>query len=257
MKRPVVIVIALAVLAAIGITVYFIWANAANQKAGALGGSGTIEAQQTIISAQMSGKILRAPFAEGDPVKKGQLLYELDAKLAKDQIKQAQASLAAADAQLAQVRDDDNSTDADIAAATAQVNQARIAVDMAKTQASYALVTAPVAGTATNKVADIGENAAPGGNLAIIADTRHLTVTIYVPETDIAKVKLGQKGTVSTDSTTTEYPAKVTFISSQAEFTPSSVETKDQRVKLVYRVKLSVENTDGALKPGMPADVTF
>ena len=74
----------------------------------------------------------------------------------------------------------------------------------------------------------------------------------------ISQVKLGQKGTVVTDSTTTpSIPGTVTFISSQAEFTPASVETKDQRVKLVYQVKLSVDNTDGALKPGMPADVTF
>jgi HlyD family secretion protein len=257
MKRPVIIVIALAALVAVGVAVYFIWAGAAGQKANALGGSGTIEAQQTIVSAQTSGKILKAPFAEGNAVKKGQVLYELDAKLANDQVKQAQAGLDAANAQLTQVKDDDNSTDADIAAAQAQVNQARIAVDMAKTQAGYTRVTAPLAGTATNKVADVGEIAAPGANLAIIADTTHLTVTIYVPETEIAKVKLGQTGTVSTDSTATKYPAKVTFISSQAEFTPASVETKDQRVKLVYQVKLSVANTDGALKPGMPADVTF
>ncbi len=257
MKRPLIIILAIAVLVALGVAVFFIWSGASQQAANALGGSGTIEAQQTIISALTSGKILRAPFAEGDAIKKGQLLYEIDAKLARDAVRQAQASLDAANAQLQQVKDDDNSSDADIAAAQAQVNQAQISVEMAKTQAAYALVTAPVAGTATNKVVDVGENAAPGANLAIIADTKHLTVTIYVPETQIAQVKLGQKGTVTTDSTTRSYPAKVTFISSQAEFTPASVETKDQRVKLVYQVKLSVENTDGALKPGMPADVTF
>jgi HlyD family secretion protein len=257
MKRPLIVVIALAALVAIGVAVFFIWSNAATQQANALGGSGTIEAQQTIISSQASGKVLSAPFAEGDAVKKGQVLYKLDPKLAQDQVKQAQASLDAANAQLTQVKDDSNSTDADVAAAEAQVSQARIAVDMAKTQAGYTTVTSPVAGTATNKVVDVGEIAAPGANLAIVSDTRNLTVTIYVPETDIAKVKLGQKGTVKTDSSTNEYPAKVTFISSQAEFTPSSVETKDQRVKLVYQVKLSVENTDGALKPGMPVDVTF
>jgi membrane fusion protein YbhG len=257
MKRPVIIGIAIVVLLAIGVAVYFIWVNATSKQANALGGSGTIEAQQTIVSSQTSGKILKAPFAEGDAIKKGQLMYQVDAKLAQDQVKQAQASLNAANAQLAQVRDDDNSTDADIAAAEAQVQQATIGVQMAKTQASFAQVTAPVAGTAANKIADVGEIAAPGANLAIISDTKHLTVTIYIPETDIAKVSIGQKGTVSTDSTSTLYPAKVTFISSQAEFTPASVETKDQRVKLVYQVKLSVDNVDGALKPGMPADVTF
>ncbi len=257
MKRPIIVVVALIALVAVGGAVWFFWNNAAQRASQPLGGSGTIEAQQTIISAQTSGRILRAPFAEGNPVKKGQVLYQLDAKLARDQVRQAKASLDAANAQLQQVKDDSNSTDADVAAAQAQVNQARIAVEMAATQAGYAIVTAPAPGTASNKVANVGENAAPGATLAIISDTAHLTVTIYVPETEIAKVSLGQKGKVTTDGSTREYPAKVTFISSQAEFTPASVETKDQRVKLVYQVKLSVQNADGALKPGMPADVTF
>jgi HlyD family secretion protein len=257
MKRPIVVVVAVLALAAIGGTIWFFWTNAAQQATEALGGSGTIEAQETIISAQTQGRILHAPFAEGNPVKKGQLLYQLDATLANDQVRQAQAGLRAANAQLKQVKDDSASTNADIAAARAQVDQATIAVNMARTQAGFTTVTAPVPGTATNKVADVGENAAPGGTLAIIADTLHLTVTIYVPETEIGKVKLGQTGKVVTDGSTREYPGTVTFISSQAEFTPASVETKDQRVKLVYQVKLAVDNTDGSLKPGMPADVTF
>lgn len=257
MKKPILVVVAIVALLAVGGAVWFFWNNAQERANQALGGSGTIEAQQTIISAQTAGKILKAPFAEGNPVKKGQVLYQLDPSLAKDQVKQAQAGLDAANAQLNQVKDDSASTDADIAAAQAQVDQAAVAVNMAKTQAGYSTVTAPVAGTASNKVADVGENAAPGSTLAVISDTRNLTVTIYVPETEIGKISLGQKGTVVTDSSTKEYPGKVTFISSQAEFTPASVETKDQRVKLVYQVKLSIDNTDGALKPGMPADVTF
>jgi len=103
----------------------------------------------------------------------------------------------------------------------------------------------------------VGENAAPGGTLVVISDVARLTVTIYVAETDIAKIKIGQPAVVKVDSTNVEFPGKVVFIASQAEFTPASVETKDQRAKLVYQVKLSVTNKDGLLKPGMPADVRF
>ena len=84
-----------------------------------------------------------------------------------------------------------------------------------------------------------------------------LTVTIYVPESRIGEVKLGQEGTLTTDSTSRTYHAKVVFIGSQAEFTPASIETKDQRVKLVYQVKLRITDGDLALKPGMPADVVL
>jgi HlyD family secretion protein len=163
----------------------------------------------------------------------------------------------AAEAAVEQVKNDDASTDADLAAARAQLAQATVALSMAKTTAGYASIWAPVPGVVTNKVGDIGENAAPGGTLAVIADTSHLTVTVYIAETDIAKVKVGQKATVTVDSSKVEFPGKVVFIASQAEFTPASVETKDQRAKLVYQVKVSVTNRDGLLKPGMPADVRF
>ena len=257
MKRAVPIIAALAVLAAVGFAIYYFTAGAGRTATAVLGGSGTIEAEQTLVSAQSSGKILAAPFSEGQAVTRGTVLYRLDGKLANDQVKQAQAGVAAAAAQVRQVADDSASTSADVAAARAQLAQANVALSMAKTVAGYATVVAPVPGVITNKVADVGENAAPGGTLAVISDTGHLTVTIYVAETDIAKVKIGQSAVVMVDSTGVEFPGKVVFIASQAEFTPASVETKDQRAKLVYQVKLSVGNKDSLLKPGMPADVSF
>ena len=91
----------------------------------------------------------------------------------------------------------------------------------------------------------------------MMSQVQSLTVTIYVPETQIGQVKMGQPGTITTDSTTKTYNGKVTFIASQAEFTPASVETKDQRTKLVYQVKLNITDADANLKPGMPADVVL
>jgi HlyD family secretion protein len=102
-----------------------------------------------------------------------------------------------------------------------------------------------------------GENAVPGSTLAIVSNPTSLTVTIFVPESEIGQVKIGQQGTLTTDSVAKTYHGEVVFIATQAEFTPASIETKDQRVKLVYQVKLRITDADASLKPGMPADVVL
>ena len=102
-----------------------------------------------------------------------------------------------------------------------------------------------------------GENAAPGKTLATIADLDDLKVSVYIPETRIGEVRLGQKAIVYVDSSDTAFDAEVTFISSNAEFTPSNIETKDQRVKLVYEVRVKLTGGGDVLKPGMPVDVEF
>jgi HlyD family secretion protein len=161
----------------------------------------------------------------------------------------------AAQATLRQAKDDDES-DAVIAQDQAALDQARIQLKMAQTQAGYAVVTSPLSGVALEVPANVGENASPGQTLAVIGDVGHLTVSVYVSEAQIGQVKVGQTGTLTTDSTGDKtFPVKVTSVASQAEFTPASIETKDQRVKLVYEVRLDVSDKSGALKPGMPADV--
>jgi HlyD family secretion protein len=99
---------------------------------------------------------------------------------------------------------------------------------------------------------------APGTPVVTIADLDHLWMRGYISETDLAKVKLGQPATVKCDT----YPGKffkgrVSFISSQAEFTPKSVETYKERVTLVYRIKIDLDNQDHELKPGMPIDASI
>lgn len=250
---PVIVVIA---LTAAG---YFAWQtwgpNAASSNA--LGGSGTIEADEIAITPQTNGRVVEAPAEEGAAVKKGDVLYKLDDSLLKLQVDQAQAGLDAARANYKHVKGDSGSTSAEKAAAKAQRDQAEDALKMAKVQLGYATITSPIDGVISSIAVRAGENAVMGSTLAVVSDTANLTVTVYVPETQIGQVNLGQAGTLSTDSTTKSYDAKVVFIASDAEFTPASVETKDQRVKLVYQVKLAVSGADGTLKPGMPADVTL
>lgn len=256
MKRIARVLVVIVVLAVAG---YFAWNYYGNGGgASALGGSGTIETAQIAITPQVSGRIVSAPAEEGVAVRKGDTIYRLDATLADLQVSQARAGVSAAQANHDQVRDKSSSTKAGKAAAKAQLDQAKAALRMAQVQAGYASVVSPLDGVLTNLAARAGENAVPGNTLAIVSDPTSLTVTIYVAESQIGLVKVGQSGTLTTDSTASKtYRAQVVFIGSQAEFTPASIETKDQRVKLVYQVKLRITDPDSALKPGMPADVVL
>jgi HlyD family secretion protein len=254
MKRimPVLLILVLAGVAAW----YFLLGGNATTETVTLGGSGTIETDQVVISPQTSGRIVDAPTEDGVQVARGDTLYSLDASLAKLQVKQAEAGVTAAEAAYKQAKDDKDTT-AEIASAKAQLDQAKVAVDMAKVQLGYATIKSPIDGVLTNIVLKTGENALPGGTLAVVSNPASLTVTIYVPENQIGQVTVGQIGDLITDSTTKTYHASVIFIGSQAEYTPASIETKDQRVKLVYQVRLRLTDADSALKAGMPADVTL
>lgn len=257
MNRRVIVILMIAVLAIGGYFAYqqfYVKAQAANS---ALGGSGTIETDQVAITPQISGRIIEAPPNEGVPVRTGDVLYRLDPSVAQLQLDQAQAGQRAAAANYSHVKKASGSTFADKQAAKAQLDQAKAAVDLAKVQLSYTLVKSPLTGQIASIIAKVGENAVPGNNLAVISNPANLTVNIYVPEPRIGEVRVGQKGTLTTDSTTKQYRVSVTFIGTQAEFTPASIETKDQRVKLVYQVKCRVDNPDRDLKAGMPADVVL
>ena len=248
------------IVAAVAVAGYFAWRYTQTTAAanGKLGGSGTIETEQIAITPQASGRILTAPPQEGIPVKRGDVLYTLDPVLPALTIKQAQAGVDAAEANYTHVKDDSGSTWADRQTAKAQLDQAKIALDMARVQATYMVIKSPIDGSIANIAAYVGENATPGNTLATVSNPANLNVTIYVPETEVGRVKVGQRGTLTTDSTgVKEYHCEVTFIGTQAEFTPASIETKDQRTKLVYQVKLRVTDPDSALKPGMPADVVL
>jgi HlyD family secretion protein len=230
--------------------------NGTAASANTLGGSGTIEADQIAVTPQVSGRVVSAPAQEGVMVKQGDVLYKLDDSLLKLAVDQAKAGVTAAMANYKHVKKDSGSNKADRAAAKAQYDQAKAALKMAQAQLGYATIKSPIDGMISNLAVHTGENATPGSTLAIVSEVANLSVTIYVPENRIGQVKIGQAGSLKTDSTK-EYAGQVTYVSPQAEFTPASIETKDQRVKLVYQVKLRVTDADSALKPGMPADVVL
>jgi HlyD family secretion protein len=135
----------------------------------------------------------------------------------------------------------------------------RALIDQMKDQLTKCYLVNPINGTVLAKYARLDEEASPGKPLYKIADISSLLLRAYVTNDQFAQIKLGQKVKVFIDSTDTkykEYEGEVTWISDKAEFTPKTIETKDERANLVWATKITVKN-DGYLKIGMYADVKF
>lgn len=253
-RRPLVPVLILLVLA-LAAGGYFWWRSARAPEPTALSASGAVEAQQYQVASVIAGRVIKVGVSEGDVVKQGQTLVVLDQSALKLQVDQAQQGVKAAKAALSNAKKD--GTDADVSAARARLNQARAAVDLAKVQLGYATVVAPHSGVVVTIPTNAGQNAGPGKTLLTLSDPDNLFVRVFVPEAQIGDVKVGQQVTVSADSSSEPYTGTVSFVASEAEFTPNNVETKDQRTKLVFAVRVRISDSSGALKAGMPVDVTF
>ncbi len=138
----------------------------------------------------------------------------------------------------------------DAARARRDAADARIA--QLEQQLKDAVIASPVAGVVTEKLAERGELAARGTGIVVVTDLPNAWLNAYVAEPDLARLRLGQEAEVTTDDGQAR-KGRVSFVASRAEFTPKNVQTRDERVKLVYRIKVALENTDGLFKPGMPA----
>ncbi len=286
--------------------------------------SGTLEATEVTISAEVTGKVLERFIEEGSVVSAGDTMVILDHTEFLLQLRRADAALAAAEAQYAIARKGAREEDVQAAeqflrqseaqlrnaeedhrrmeelfdaksvtkkqlddaetrflvaqaqfrsaqenyhklkkglrpeevdAARAQSDQAKAQVEIIKKKIADCFITAPIAGTVTHRFLEIGELVTAGSSVARLANLDRMDLWIYVPEEDVARVQLNQPVKVQIDA----YPEKsysghVVFISPDAEFTPKNIQTKDERVKLVFGVKIKVENPDHELKSGLPAD---
>jgi HlyD family secretion protein len=297
--------------------------------------SGTIEAVQSNLSFQVSGHVISVYAAEGQAVKKGQILAELDASELRARQEQARASLDKAEKAKEQLEESltiatvnfpaeikraesnvqllqntmldakknndryselfrrgvisererdtvrlayDNArsrvdeaeetlrqarsnirkidmTRMDIESAKAQTDLAKATLEQATIQLGYAQLQAPYSGIITSKDVEPGEVVNPGREVFTLADLSRVDLKIFVDETEIGKVRPGQKVEVKIDTFPGRvFTGNVTFISPQAEFTPKFIQTTKERVKLVYLVKASIANPNLELKTGMPAD---
>jgi HlyD family secretion protein len=173
----------------------------------------------------------------------------------------SQYGIAATGVDLAQAQLDGlqmGATPEQIAAVEAQVEIARAALEALQVKATKFTLKAPISGLVLERPVHVGEVALPGAPLMTLADLDHLTLTIYVPEDQLGRVQIGQPVSVTVDAYPDRaFPGTVRFIASQAEFTPKNVQTREERVNMVFAVKIQLPNPDHALKPGMPADAVL
>jgi HlyD family secretion protein len=257
-KHPPVPVIVVVVLLLIGGGIWWWWSSTQTGTAAADSAfTGTVEAQEYQVAPALAGRVTAVRVVEGAVVTKDQELLRVDRAAFNLQLSQAKQGVTAAKAAYTNAKNDDDSTKADIAAAKARLKQAEAAVELARVQLGYTIIGAPHGGTVVSITTNVGQNAAPARAVMTITDPNDLYVRMFVPETEIGKVKIGQSARLTTDSGTQAYSGTVSFIASESEFTPNNVQTKDQRVKLVYEVRVRTTDPSGVLKAGMPVDVTL
>ncbi|HSH41827.1 MAG TPA: efflux RND transporter periplasmic adaptor subunit [Arenicellales bacterium] len=292
---------------------------------GVLMASGTVEATQVRMAFRMPGTLVERRVDEGDDVAVSQPIATLDQRDAEASLREAEAAVAAAAAELDELtagyrveeiavaqaaveearvtfrrlqdeaahsrslydaeaisreQRDRDVTDAEAAgsrlesarehltmlqagyrpqqieAARARLKQAQARRANAQIFLDDTVIDSPIEGVVTRTHAEVGETLAAGRAVATLTELGAPWVRVYISEVDIGLIRLGAKARARVDSYPgRDFPGTVTYVAAEAEFTPKNVQTQEERVKLVFAVDVSLDNPEGALKPGMPADV--
>lgn len=211
----------------------------------------TAQAQYNLVAAGSRSQQVAAAKATLDAAKAQQTAAATQVDVAKVQVTAAKAQSDAAAAQV-------DAANAQLAAAKAGLDGATAAVAVLDAQKARLTIVAPADGTVLARTIEPGETVTPGAALLQIGDLAHLTVTVYVPETRVGQVQIGQAVDVKVDSWPDQtFSGEVSRKADKAEFTPRNVQTADGRASTVFAVTLALAPADGKLSPGMPADVTF
>jgi HlyD family secretion protein len=174
-----------------------------------------------------------------------------DIEAARADVVRAQAALESAEANRIELK----RREQDVLAHRADVSRAQAQVAMTDTQINDTVVIAPIDGVVLVKSAEVGEVLSAGTTVVTIGDIDHPWLRAYINETDLGRVKYGQGAMLTSDSFPGKtYPGRISFIASEAEFTPKQIQTHEERVKLVYRIKIDVDNHSRDLKSNMPVD---
>lgn len=266
------------------------WFGSNTLPEGLIQANGRIEGDRVIVAGKFAGRITRLRVREGDTVARDQVLVEMDDAQARARVHQARAALAALDAQvqLAAAREAQAARDAvrfrelfregtassyeteqadlgarvahdQLVAARAQRASAAAALAEAESVIADLTIRAPTAGTVLARMVDGGEVVGSGTPLLALVDLDRLYLKVYVPEVEIGRLRLGLPAQVYTDAFPDRpFAASVRYIASEAEFTPKEVQTPDERVKLVFAVRLYLTaNPEHRLMPGLPADAVI
>jgi HlyD family secretion protein len=257
MKKKLIPLIIFAVTIA-ALTLYFEVFRHIEFDSSVISGSGTIEVTEIEISSKISGRVVDLPKPEGSEVRHGDLVAKLEYDELSAQRLSARANLVNAEKNYNRMRDLFNSGSVakrDFDNAEAAYRIAKAGYDQVSAVIQNAVLYSPIDGIVLDTNIEIGETAFPGTPIVTLADLTKTWMYIYVEETKLGLIKIGQRVKVYIDT----YPNRsfegvVASISNKAEFTPKTIQTKNERVKLVFAVKVTVGNPDMILKPGMPAD---
>ncbi|HEY8509300.1 MAG TPA: efflux RND transporter periplasmic adaptor subunit [Steroidobacteraceae bacterium] len=289
MKRPLVVAVIVAIVAA----AWFIYQTRVGVKPlpeGLIQANGRIEGDTMLIASKLPGRIARLEVREGDSVKPGQVLVTLEDAQVRAKAEQAARAAEAARMQMLAARGQTEQAARDaerlnallkegtatrreweqanlahevarrsLSAARAQYEAARHAQSEAESVVRDLTITAPAGGVVTARFREQGEVVGAGSPILSIVDLDRLYLQVYVPELLIGKLRLGLPARIYFDAfPDTPVDAVVRYISSRAEFTPKEVQTPDERVKLVFAVRLYLtENPDHRITPGLPADAVI
>ncbi|HUU57156.1 MAG TPA: efflux RND transporter periplasmic adaptor subunit [bacterium] len=283
-KRIVLVVLLVAVVA---VTTYWV-VNELGGRDRVLEATGTLEAVEVDVGALVTGRVVALHYDEGDDVSAGDVVAALDAeeltagvaaaeaaaRAAADRVAAAGAAYAASDDQFKRVaraypagitkaeyeraRAARDGASAELASARSLAAQAEATKAQLDARRREVEVRAPITGVVLSRNVEPGEVLGAGTPVVTLADLSVLELNVFIPEAKVGFVGVGDPVEIAVDS----YPGdifrgKVKAIGSKAEFTPRNVESKEDRVTLVFKVTVTVPNGDGKLKPGMPADVSF
>lgn len=215
-----------------------------------------IAAEAALRAAQAQQRGAQATLAQLEAIRRQPVALAAAVHKAEGQALVAEAALATAQAALAQITAPPQPEA--VTVARARVAQAEAGAALLRATLDRLSVRSPITGTVVAQMIHVGEVARPAAALLTLVNLQQVKLVIYVPATRIGQVKLGQRATVTVDA----YPGRlfagvVTHINDQAEFTPKNIQTEEERAKMVFGVEISLENPDGALKPGMPADAAL
>lgn len=224
MLRRRIVVFGLLVLAGAATGGWWWYAERQAAEARLLLASGMLEATEVKIASEFGGRLAVRPVREGQAIRRDSILAEFDAELLDHQMQTVDT-----------------------------VTRLHL-----ERQRERQTLRSPLDGWVVRTVFEPGEVVPAGMPVAVVADWRDLTLKVYLPEDKFGRVALGQVASITADAYPGDtFAGTVSFIASQAEFTPRNVQTKEDRVKSVYALKLRVPNGDLRLKPGMFADATF
>jgi HlyD family secretion protein len=213
-------------------------------------------AEATLQSVEADRDRLRLDFTRQQDLRGKDAIADRELEASQAQLKVAEARVVEAAERFKLVQAGPRAED--VTQGRARVDQARAAVAFAETQIENTRLFSPLTGVVLSKNIEPGEYVSPGTPVITVADIAHVWVRAYINDTDLGRIRLGQKLAVRTDTFPGKtYEGTIGFIASEAEFTPKAVQTTKERVKLVFRIKIDLANPNDELKPGMPADASM